>query len=92
MDNTLNNLGIAYKAKKVIFGEEVLLNIKDIKLVVIASDISNGSKKRIVSKCEYYGIKYIDKYSCDDISNALGKKNIKTIGIKDEGFAKLLSK
>lgn len=92
MANKLQNLGLAYKANKVVLGQEVLNNLSKIKLMFIASDISVLSKNRLLKKCSFYNIKYIDSYSCEELSNALGKKNIKTIGIVDEGFKNVLLK
>lgn len=90
MDKFLQTLGLAYRAKKVILGEDVLDVINNIKLIIIASDISDKSRERILKKCSFYNIDYIDSYTSVDISNALGKNNIKVIGIKDEGFKKSL--
>lgn len=90
MNRALNNLGLAYRAKKIIFGEDILDNLDKVKLLIIASDISDKSRKRFLKKCDSYKIKYIDKFSSNEISNALGKDNIKVVGIIDEGFKKLL--
>ena len=90
MDNVLQTLGLAYRAKKIIFGEEVLENINDVKLLIIASDSSYKTKERYLKKCSYYKIDYIDKFNSGEISNALGKDNIKIVGVIDEGFKKSL--
>lgn len=88
MDKTLSTLGLAYRAKKVVLGEEVLNQISDVKLLIIASDISEKSRERFMKKCTFYNIEYIDSFNCEQISNALGKSNIKVLGIIDEGFKK----
>ena len=90
MDKTLSNLGLAYRAKKIVLGEEVLNQISDVKLIVIASDISDKSRQRFIKKCDFYNIEYIDSFTGQEISNALGKNNIKVVGIIDEGFKKSL--
>lgn len=92
MENKLNTLGLAYRANKLILGEEVFNEMQKIKLIIIASDISQLSKQRLVKKCNYYSINYIDCYTSKQLSNALGKNMIKTIGVIDDGFAKLLDK
>ena len=33
-------------------------------------------------------IKHIDKYDCEELSNAIGRNNVKVIGITDDGFAR----
>ena len=92
MDNKLQTLGLAYRAHKVLLGESVLDNIKKIKLLIIASDISANSRERYLKKCDYYNIKYIENYDTHSISQSLGKENVKIVGIIDEGFVKSLLK
>lgn len=88
MDSILTLLGLVYKAKKIVLGEEVLNRIKEVKLIFIASDISDKSRERFLKKCCFYNIQYIDSYSGEDLSYALGKNNVKVIGIIDKGFTK----
>ena len=90
MDKVLSLLGLIYRARKMLLGEDVLNNLEAIKLIIIASDISDKSKIRYVKKCEYYKIQYIDRYNSEELSKAIGKNNIKVIGITDEGFKKSL--
>lgn len=90
MDKRLNNLGLAYRAKKIALGEDVITNMSNMKLVYIASDISSLSLKRVLNKCDFYKISYVNVFTSSEISNALGKTNIKLIGVMDDGFAKLL--
>ena len=90
MDKRLNNLGLAYRAKKIVLGEDVITKMPNLKLVYIASDISPLSLKRVLKKCDFYKVSYVNTFSSNDISNALGKTNIKLIGIMDDGFVKLL--
>lgn len=88
MDNILTLLGLVYKAKKLVLGEEALNRMKDVKLLLIASDISEKSKERYLKKCYFYNVEYIDIFSAEELTNALGKTNVKVIGITDKGFAK----
>ena len=92
MADTLKTLGLAYRAKKVVLGEEVLNKIGKVKLMFIASDISEKNRERFEKKCYYYGIDHIDDYSGEELSSALGKNNVKVIGILDEGFKNALLK
>ena len=90
MDKMLTTLGLAYRAKKTVLGEEVLNQISNIKLMFIASDISEKSRERFEKKCSFYNIEHIDEFNGEQISNCLGKNNVKVIGIIDEGFKKSL--
>ena len=92
MADTLKTLGLAYRAKKVVLGEEILNKIGKVKLMFIASDISEKNRERFEKKCYYYGIDHIDDYSGEELSSALGKNNVKVIGILDEGFKNALLK
>ena len=91
MADVLNTLGLAYRAKKVVLGEEVLNRISKVKLIFLASDISDKSRERYEKKCHYYGIDHIDDYSSEELSRALGKNNVKVIGIVDKGFTDALT-
>ena len=92
MDKTLSTLGLAYRAKKLVLGEEVLNQISNVKLIIIANDISENSRERFLKKCNFYNIEYIDRFTSSEISNALGKNNVKVVGITDEGFKESLLK
>ena len=87
MDDVLKVLGLAYRAKKVVLGEEILNKISRVKLMFLAEDISAKSRERFEKKCYFYGIDQIDQYSSADLSKCLGKGNIRAIGITDQGFA-----
>ena len=92
MDKILTTLGLAYRAKKAVLGEEVLNKISKVKLLFIASDISAKSRDRFEKKCFHYQIAHIDEYSAEELSQALGKNNVRVIGITDEGFKDALLK
>lgn len=86
-------LGLARKAGKVVIGTDLTVNEvrkNRVKVVLLASDASNNTKKLIYDKCQFYKVFVIDTYSSAEISNSIGKENIKVIGISDEGFSKLL--
>jgi len=83
-------LGLAYVANKVVIGtDEVVkaLQNKQLYLVLLATDASDNTTKKIKDKTNTYQVELIHKYSSEDISSAMGKKNIKVIGIKDKGFS-----
>ncbi len=92
MADKLNTLGLAYRARKAVLGEEVLNRIDKVKLLFIASDISEKSRERYEKKCHYYKIDHIDEYSGEQLSSALGKNNVKVVGILDKGFKDALLK
>ncbi len=89
MNKILSLIGLAFRANKLKFGETVLEDIKHVKYMFIALDASEKTKERYLKKCNYYNIPYCLEYSCAELSNAVGKNNIKIIGVSDNGFKKL---
>ena len=89
-DKILNLLGLAYRAHKTVLGEQVLKRIGNVKLLILASDISEKSRERYLKKCHYYRIDSMEDFNSVELSQALGKENVKVIGIIDEGFKKTI--
>jgi len=90
MDRTL---GLAYRAAKTIVGTEktvLALRKSHVKLVILATDASDNTKKKIHDKAETYGTRVIEVISTERMSRAIGKRGIKVIGITDQGFSRLL--
>lgn len=57
-------------------------------IVVIASNASENTKKRIVNACKYYRIEfYISNLSQTDIADRIGKASAAACAIFDRGFA-----
>ncbi|MBQ0035670.1 MAG: 50S ribosomal protein L7ae [Firmicutes bacterium] len=88
MDSSLKLLGLMYRANKLLIGQEVLDNLKDCKLLIIASDTSDKNKERYLKKCDFYKLRHVDNFTCEQLSNSLGKNNVKLLGIIDDGFVK----
>ncbi len=90
MNPTLNLLGLAQRAGKLVSGEEtVIKNIrqKNTKVVLVCLDASENTKKKISDKCQFYQVKYLEAFTSDELSHALGKKRY-VCGITEGGFAK----
>jgi ribosomal protein L7Ae-like RNA K-turn-binding protein len=90
----LQLLGLAARARKIVSGEELV--VKEIrnnnaKLVILASDASKNSSKKIQDKCTYYNVEYHvfgDRYQ---LGTAIGKEARVALAIIDSGFAKKMS-
>jgi ribosomal protein L7Ae-like RNA K-turn-binding protein len=88
-----NEIGLAYRARKVSVGTDVTLtSLRNGKvcLIILATDASNTTKKKIYDKAKTYETQVIEELSSTEISQALGKEDIKVIGITDRGFSQLL--
>ena len=92
MNNYLNTLGLAARARKIVTGETLITKIRsnEVEFVIIASDASDNTKKKITDKCTSYKVEYFIACTIDELSSAIGKKNRVALGIQDTGFAKIL--
>ena len=90
INKTNGLLGIAAKAGKVVSGTDVVIeNIskKKVKLVIIAINCSDRTKKNIIDICFNNKISFKEYGTIDENSRAIGKENRAIIGIIDENLA-----
>ncbi len=95
MDKRLSNLGLCTRAKGIVLGlESVILGLQNnnIYYIFVASDAGNDAKKKVSNKAFYYKINFCDEFSSLELSNAIGKKDVKVIGISKKDFVKILEK
>ncbi|WP_125768580.1 L7Ae/L30e/S12e/Gadd45 family ribosomal protein [Companilactobacillus furfuricola] len=88
----LNFLGIALRAGKIIGGTDLTIKgirDKSVKLVIMASDCSERTKKTLNDKTSYYEVPIIDVFSSDELKKSIGKDR-KVMGITDLGIARRL--
>ena len=91
----LSTLGLARIAKKLTIGtEQVRTSIKkgDAALVIIASDVSENTRKEILDSCMFYKVEAISvKETMAQLSTALGKlHSVACVAITDIGFKTLV--
>jgi ribosomal protein L7Ae-like RNA K-turn-binding protein len=92
---TLNILGLAKRAGKIIDGEgRVLQSFKSSPhmLVFLASDTGENIKKKILDKARFYNINVITSFDTDELSRAIGKQNRKVLALIDKNFIDLIAK
>lgn len=90
----LNLLGMATAARKLISGEEqVIQSIQRQKgnLVICTKDCSANTVKKFKNKCEYYEIPFVQQFETDELSLAIGKRR-SIVLVDDRGFTKSLLK
>lgn len=92
-------LGFAMRAGKIIIGTEMICKAMASKngaprLVVLSDGASDGTKKKLKTKSEFYGIKLVQiNMSTDELGAILGKTYAPAaVGVTDEGFAKEIEK
>ena len=88
-------LGISAKAGKIISGTDVVIDAiskEIVKLVIVAEDISEKSKKNIKYFCEKQNIEMLVFGNIFNNSKAIGKQNRAVIGVKDLKLAEAIKK
>lgn len=90
MNDASGYLGIAQRARKTISGEILFKKFSrnEIKFVILADDIGENTKKKLLDKCEYYHVPYAFMNAAD---MAMIMGNRKSVGITDTGLAKQLN-
>jgi len=86
-------LGLANRARKIISGEELVLNdLKKnrVKLVIIANDASERTKKKMRDQCAHYQVRIVGAGDRFALGHAIGKEQRVVLGVTDEGFARKL--
>ncbi|MBB3109435.1 ribosomal protein L7Ae-like RNA K-turn-binding protein [Paenibacillus phyllosphaerae] len=90
MNKALSMLGMAMRAGKLVTGDEtVLKNIRQgkAKLVIVAGDASENTKKKYRDKCASYGVKHIEALDRLSLGHAIGKAERVLIAVTDAGFS-----
>lgn len=88
-------LGLARRAGKISFGTESAketIEKNKAKLVIVAEDCSNRTKKNFESTCKNENVPIRIFGTIEDLSKSIGQNNKAVIVIKDENFAKELLK
>lgn len=94
-ENILSILGLTYRARKLITGYDPVLRVirsKKANLVFIASDASDKTKDTFSKKCFFYNVPVNYGFSCNELSNSLGKKLVKIAAVCDKGFYNVINK
>ena len=94
----LGMIGLAARARKIVTGTEIVTEKiksgRNVELVIIASDVSQNTLKKIVNCCDFYEINYVQsQFTRDEISHAVGKSCLtSSVAIIDRNFADAIKK
>ncbi len=86
-------IGLAYRAKKIVLGEDDILTAirqKKAKCVFIANDASDNTKKMYQDKCAFYEVQWHYLGTREQLGHALGKGERVAFALTDSGFLKLM--
>ena len=89
-DKIYSFLGLATRAGKVVSGDDsTLLDLKkgNIKLIIVAEDASENTKKLFKDKASYRNIPYVYFSNKLQLGYVIGKAPRATLGLKDINFA-----
>lgn len=91
MNKIYSLLGLCQKAGKIVSGEvgcEAAIKNKTAKLLLLAEDASENTKKKFQNSATYYHIPLLELGLKEEIGMALGKESRAILAITEEGFAK----
>ena len=87
---TASMLSLCQRAGFMVSGEQAVeLAVKDkrAKLIIIAQDASENTKKKFLNKSNHYNVNVVVYGSKQDLSNAVGKENKAVFAVTDnDGF------
>lgn len=63
-----------------------------VKLMILAEDISENSRKKIMKEIRKYGVKHIEYGNSEELSHAVGVSGRNVFAICDKGFAEAITK
>ena len=91
----LSLFGLAARAGRVASGEfQTETAVKDgtAKLVIVAEDASDNTKKLFHDKCSFYKVPIIAMGTKEELGHAIGKEFRASLAILDTGFAEAVMK
>lgn len=94
-NNILSMLSLATKAGKIVSGEfstENAIKAGKARLVLIAEDASDNTKKMFMNMCDYYKVPLYIFSTKLELGHWIGKEKRASMAITDDGFADAVKK
>ena len=90
-------LGFAMRAGKTVVGTDLVCRAmpsSKVKLVIVSAGASDSTKKKLTTKCEFYGICHlVAELEPEELAKTVGKSfAAATVAITDDRFAKEILK
>lgn len=83
------------RAGKLVTGDEGVfkaIRSGEAKLVILAEDASENTRKKFNDKCQYYGVPLLEMGTKAELGGSIGKEMRVILGVLDAGFAQMLLK
>lgn len=93
-NKTLTYLGFAARARRLQCGYNTVLQLiarRRAKLVIVASDTGENTKKKILQKCRSAGVRSRIWGTASELSHAAGKDDKGVFAVTDEHFAEVIT-
>lgn len=84
---------MAMRAGKLVTGDETVLKAVrggKAKLVIVAGDASDNTKKKFRDKCNSYNVAMAVALDRESIGSAIGKAERVLVAVTDQGFASMI--
>lgn len=94
-DKILSMIGLAKKAGRLVSGEFMTEGaIKDgsAQLVIIASDVSENTRKKFTNSCSYYHVPIREYSDKETLGHGIGKEFRASLAVTDKGLAQAILK
>ena len=91
----LSLLGLATRSRNVVSGEfmtEKSVKEGTAKVVIVAGDASDNTKKEFTDMCKFYKVPCYILGTKEELGHCMGKELRASLSITDEGFAKSIIK
>ena len=94
MKKLLGMVGLAKRAGKISTGAFVcdkMIKTRRAKLVILASDASDNTKKTVTDSCKFYNIKLIELSDMANLGHITGGGERAVVSVNDNNFAKAIT-
>lgn len=89
----LSALGMAMRAGKLATGDDTAMKAVrqgKAKLVLLAADASDNTRKKYRDKCATYGVKLVEAFDRYALGAAIGKADRVIVAVLERGFADMI--
>ncbi|MCE5168099.1 ribosomal L7Ae/L30e/S12e/Gadd45 family protein [Paenibacillus profundus] len=93
MSKLMSQLGLSRRAGKLVTGDENVMKAirsKQARLVFVAGDASENTKKKFRDKCHSYSVPLVIGFDRMMLGESLGKAEQVVLAVTDHGFANMM--
>lgn len=94
-DKVLSMLGLAARSRNVVsggFATQAAVKSAKARLVIIAEDASDNTRKKYNNMCDYYKVPCVVYGTKEAVGHSMGREERSVLAVTDEGFANSIRK